>query len=52
MSYYEKFTMVFLMTTLLGVGYMIYSAGTAKFDCVQSAVAQNYSSDQIKKICR
>ena len=52
MSSYEKFTAVFLITVLVGVGYMIVSSANRHWDCVAAATAQNYSADAVKKICR
>lgn len=48
----ERFTAVFLMTVILGLGYFAYNAMNTRAECVQSGVSQNYTADQIRKICR
>ena len=48
----EKFTAVFLMTVLIGLGVLSYASKNQQSTCIQSAMTQNYAADQIKKICR
>lgn len=52
MDAYDKFNAFWLTALLLGIGYLIYLSTANRADCTQSAVAQNYSAEQIRKICR
>lgn len=52
MSVFEKFWAVFFMSLLLGCGYMIYESANHQANCIKAALSQNYSSDQVRKICR
>lgn len=52
MDAYDKFNVFWLSAVLIGLGMLIYSSTVNRADCTQTALAQNYSADQIRKICR
>ena len=51
-DFLDKFHAFFFTVTLLGMGFMMYQAIDHRKDCVQSVVAQGYSTADIAKICR
>lgn len=51
MDAYDKFNAFWLSAVLFGMGFLIYYSTANRADCTQSALSQNYSADQIKKIC-
>jgi len=52
MSLHDRFTVIFIMTLVLGLGYLMYDAVSHRANCVQSALSMKYSAAEIKKICR